>query len=290
MRCVISENPTRSANATVSCRRSGPREAVLGDLATSGGAAGAEALGGTSAGFFFDVPSSLCPHSWQNFAVETLTVAHSGHGRASFSPHSWQNFADPGLECPHPSHSLTLRGYIVLQRGKRPADGADYALLGAAEHEAPSHTPQTKVRRDILPPMSTTHLQCPCGATKVAVSADPMSAFYCHCDDDQAVHGAPMVGVALFPADSVEVSGQPVEWTLRVTPRTNCGACGARMTIRPPGAPFVGVVSSLLPPEMFKPQWHHQCQFASIKPNDDLPKYHGYPVAMGGPNDDLIDW
>jgi hypothetical protein len=132
-------------------------------------------------------------------------------------------------------------------------------------------------------------VSCPCGETSLRINADPINAFYCHCDDDQVVHGAPMVGVTLFPEDAVEAIGKPVIWKLRVTPRTICGACGARMMINPGLAPVVGVVATLLPTELFEPTWHQQCSQSTLRPADELPKYVGYPKAMGG-TDDAVDW
>jgi hypothetical protein len=37
-----------------------------------------------------------------------------------------------------------------------------------------------------------TKVLCRCGATELEISAEPIVQFYCHCDDCQAVHGAPM--------------------------------------------------------------------------------------------------
>jgi hypothetical protein len=144
--------------------------------------------------------------------------------------------------------------------------------------------------RCTLQPMQNLTVECPCGSTKLEISADPITAFYCHCDDDQAIHAAPMVGVTLFPEDGVKPSGEAVTWQLRATPRTSCGRCGTRMMINPGGAPVVGVAATLLPDTLFDPKWHQQCDFSKVQPAGDLPCYKGLPTAMGGPNDDLMNW
>jgi hypothetical protein len=37
-----------------------------------------------------------------------------------------------------------------------------------------------------------TKVQCRCGAVEIEIIAEPIVQFFCHCDDCQAVHGAPM--------------------------------------------------------------------------------------------------
>jgi hypothetical protein len=132
-------------------------------------------------------------------------------------------------------------------------------------------------------------IQCICGEVKLEITGEPLMHFYCHCDDCQAAHGAPMVGTIVFPADAVKVAGDPLLWSLMVTPRATCTSCGTRVYMEPPGYGIIGVVSSLFPPGAFQPAWHQMCRFSSVQVRDELPHYAGYPTVMGG-SDHIVDW
>jgi hypothetical protein len=136
----------------------------------------------------------------------------------------------------------------------------------------------------------TIQITCRCGAIAVDLDGEPVAQFYCHCDDCQAVHGAAYVPVALFRADAVKVArGNPTEWKLKVTPRITCPECGTRIFAEPPGFPMRGVTAYLLPPGIFEPTFHLQCQFALIPVKDDLPHYKSAPASFGG-SDEKVDW
>ena len=51
-----------------------------------------------------------------------------------------------------------------------------------------------------------TEIRCLCGAIRVELSGEPVAQFYCHCDDCQAVHGAPCIPVAMYRVDAAEVA------------------------------------------------------------------------------------
>ena len=47
-----------------------------------------------------------------------------------------------------------------------------------------------------------TRIQCRCGAVEVAITAEPIVQFFCHCDDCQAVHGGAYVPDSIAPTRS----------------------------------------------------------------------------------------
>ena len=56
-----------------------------------------------------------------------------------------------------------------------------------------------------------------------------------------------------------------------------------------PGTGQCGVKGNLLPPGMFKPQFHINCEFAVLPVKDDLPHYKSLPQVFGG-SDEVVDW
>ena len=133
-------------------------------------------------------------------------------------------------------------------------------------------------------------IRCSCGAVRVQIEGEPMAQFYCHCADCQIVHGGAYVPRAIYPSDAVRVtSGEPRVWALRVSPRTSCGHCGSHLFAEVPGYGVRGVNAYLLPKEMFKPQFHVQCQFAVLPVQDDLPHYKHLPARFGG-SDEVMTW
>jgi hypothetical protein len=133
-------------------------------------------------------------------------------------------------------------------------------------------------------------LRCLCGAIQVRVHGQPLAQFYCHCDDCQAVHGAAYVGIAVFPSQAVEViKGTPTSWTYKSLPRERCASCGTYLIARVPDAELTGVKANLLPPGMFRPEFHIHCQHAVLPVVDGLPHYRALPAAFGGA-DDVVEW
>ena len=135
-----------------------------------------------------------------------------------------------------------------------------------------------------------TTIQCRCGAVKVELTGEPVSQFFCHCDDCQAAHGAAYIPIALYPTDAVKVvAGTPKSWKLRTMPRMSCPECGTRIFAEPPGVGMRGVVGALLPEGKFKPTFHIQTRFAVRPVRDELPHFKGLPAAFGG-TDETIGW
>lgn len=133
-------------------------------------------------------------------------------------------------------------------------------------------------------------ITCPCGGTEMKLGGPPIVCVYCHCDDCQVAHGAAYIGAAIFPAARVVVvRGEILRWSRRTTARATCGRCGSRLFAEPSGLGVRSVTSTLLPAGLFQPALHMQCQHAVAPIRDELPKYRGYPAAMGG-SDDLMTW
>ncbi|CAA9563055.1 hypothetical protein AVDCRST_MAG81-811 [uncultured Synechococcales cyanobacterium] len=54
--------------------------------------------------------------------------------------------------------------------------------------------------------MKTTEISCLCGAVKVQLMGEPITQFYCHCDDCQAMSGGAYIGISIYPLDAVAVT------------------------------------------------------------------------------------
>jgi hypothetical protein len=133
-------------------------------------------------------------------------------------------------------------------------------------------------------------IACLCGDVRLRVEGEPEIAFYCHCDDCQAVSGAAYVSVALFPASALTVlQGKLATWTWRVLPRHRCATCGTAMYAEVPAFDQVGINSSRLPPGLSKPAFHLQCRYALNPVKDDLPHYADAPAEFGG-SGEAVGW
>jgi hypothetical protein len=138
--------------------------------------------------------------------------------------------------------------------------------------------------------MTSVDIACLCGSVRLRIEGEPETAFYCHCDDCQAVHGAAYAGIALYPTPAVTVTrGEPVTWTYRTLPRERCPECGTWLLVRLPDIGLTGVKGNLLPKGAFRPAFHIHCQHAVLPVRDDLPHYRGFPAAFGG-SDEQVDW
>ncbi|WP_336964285.1 GFA family protein [Sphingobium aquiterrae] len=68
---------------------------------------------------------------------------------------------------------------------------------------------------------------CHCGAIRYTVEGEAEHSALCHCSDCRKSAGAPMVGWALFPADKVRITGDPVRYrSSEHATRSFCGTCG----------------------------------------------------------------
>ena len=57
----------------------------------------------------------------------------------------------------------------------------------------------------------------------------------------------------------------------------------------PSDASLRSVTAYLLPPGVFRPAFHMQCQHALLPVVDELPHYKGFPALFGG-SDEQVDW
>ncbi|MFN3994876.1 MAG: GFA family protein [Tabrizicola flagellatus] len=122
------------------------------------------------------------------------------------------------------------------------------------------------------------------------ISAEPISAFYCHCADCRAANGAAYVGVALYPSSAVEVvAGTVATYAIRNLPRSFCPSCGARMFARVPDDDITGIVAERLPEGAFHADFHVHCREAIAPVRDALPHYEALPPAFGG-DERTVDW
>lgn len=138
--------------------------------------------------------------------------------------------------------------------------------------------------------MNDRPVSCLCGALRLHVSAAPLTAFYCHCGDCRAAHGAAYVGVALYRSSAVEaVAGEVATYTLRSLPRAFCPRCGTRLFARVPDTDLTGLVAEHLPEGVFRPDFHIHCREAIAPVRDGLPHYEALPSAFGG-TDRTVDW
>ena len=138
--------------------------------------------------------------------------------------------------------------------------------------------------------MEGINLNCRCGSVQLRITAEPMTLFYCHCDDCRAVTGGAFVPIALFSTDAVTLSaGATSTWTYKTLPRTRCSTCGTFLFGDPPGLGVRGVSGFLLPADMLKPAFHIQCRYAVIPVKDDLPHFKHLPASFGG-SDETVGW
>jgi hypothetical protein len=132
-------------------------------------------------------------------------------------------------------------------------------------------------------------VHCSCGAVEMHLTGKPVMQYVCHCDDCQAVHGTAH-SVSLHPGPAVSVvRGETVIFTLRTSPRTKCRLCSTYLFAEVPGHDVCGVNADLLPEGMFNPEFHIQCRYAAVAPQDQLPHYRGIPARFGG-SDELMRW
>jgi hypothetical protein len=136
--------------------------------------------------------------------------------------------------------------------------------------------------------MNASRLECSCGAVEVTLTGQAMLQYYCHCDDCQAVHGA-AYACAVYPAESVAVSGETRALVLKTSPRTKCHGCGTYLFAEVPGHSIRGVNGALFPEGAFRPEFHMQCKFAKDPIKDGLPHFKSLPPQFGG-SGELMQW
>lgn len=138
--------------------------------------------------------------------------------------------------------------------------------------------------------MKTTEISCLCGAVTVQLTGDPVTQFYCHCDDCQATSGGAYIGVAVYPTEAVKLmQGELNTWTLKTLPRQRCAVCGTHVMAEVPGFEQCGIKANLLPPGAFKPDFYLHYRYAVLPVRDDLPHFKDLPASFGGSNE-TVNW
>jgi hypothetical protein len=123
---------------------------------------------------------------------------------------------------------------------------------------------------------------CSCGAVRYKCSAEPYTAFFCHCLDCQKNTGAPFSVDVIVPIDAVEITGElkgyktTTDSNDEVT-RKFCSKCGTPVLNQPHSFPDIIAlkVSSLDDPGWIQPQAHLWTirKQPWLRLGDDLPKY-----------------
>ena len=138
--------------------------------------------------------------------------------------------------------------------------------------------------------VSSIPIRCLCGAVQATLTEQPLTQFYCHCDDCQAVSGGAYVALAMFPLHALRIiQGETFTWKLRELPRERCAVCGTQLFVRLPEQAACVVKGELLPESMRNPEFHMQCRYARLPVKDGLPHYQGIPARFGG-SDELVEW
>lgn len=133
-------------------------------------------------------------------------------------------------------------------------------------------------------------IRCHCGHVRIALTAAPIAQVYCHCSDCRDAHAAAYVASALYPTDAVQVQeGTLHPRILKTRPRMACSVCGTHLFSELPELGGRSVNAFLLPPGVFQPQMHLNCQEAILPVVDDLPHYKDWPPYRGG-SDESVGW
>jgi hypothetical protein len=133
-------------------------------------------------------------------------------------------------------------------------------------------------------------IECLCRDVQMKLTGEPLAHVYCHCDDCQRVHGGAYLPAAMYRTEQTSVlAGDPHLWKLKTTVRATCRGCGTRIFAEPPGLGIRSITAYLLPPGLFHPVFHMQCQHALLPIRDSLPHYKHYPALFGG-TDEQMPW
>ncbi|MCU0909425.1 MAG: GFA family protein [Rhodobacteraceae bacterium] len=113
----------------------------------------------------------------------------------------------------------------------------------------------------------TTHAGgCLCGAVRVTATGDPLRVGLCHCTDCRKHHGALFHASAIFPKDTVTITGK----TKSFAGRHFCPRCGSPVFSTSPGEVEVHL-GTLDDPAALVPTYELWC----IRRPDWLPPFPG---------------
>ncbi len=125
---------------------------------------------------------------------------------------------------------------------------------------------------------------CHCGAVRYQLSGEPVYVALCHCSDCRKSAGAPMVGWAAFPEDSLTLlQGEPQGYKSSATAtRSFCPNCGTGLFYSNPDV-LPGLVdvqaATLDDPAALPPHIHVQVaeRIGWMTGIDALPAFERYP-------------
>jgi len=116
-----------------------------------------------------------------------------------------------------------------------------------------------------------------CGAVRWRASAEPENVRLCHCRNCQRATGGAFFARILFPADSLERSGETTAWaSSQRLVRKSCAACGTPVFADPNDAPFIAVaLTTLDDPTRLSPGSHIWVsrKLAWVQIDDGLPQF-----------------
>ena len=127
---------------------------------------------------------------------------------------------------------------------------------------------------------------CRCGASRLAVSGEPIGRFFCHCTICQAFNGQPYADVTGFPAQAVALPEDSAVRFRRYRPppaldRGACSVCGGPVVEFMALGPlkmfaFVPSQNFERPSELPEPSLHIFYHRRLADATDALPKVSGY--------------
>lgn len=139
--------------------------------------------------------------------------------------------------------------------------------------------------------IATYRARCHCGAVGYEVSADPVDAKICHCNDCRLLHGAPMQWAAIFHKRDVRFTAgvehlrfyhNQLDRNEKILPcKMSCALCGSpiadegrNMWLAFPTLFDFGTPPRV--PEAFKPTCHIFYGMRVMEIGDGLPKWSGH--------------
>jgi hypothetical protein len=127
---------------------------------------------------------------------------------------------------------------------------------------------------------------CFCGAVQLAVTGEPVTMGYCHCESCRRWSAGPVNAFSLWRPDAVKITaGADNVGTFSKTPqsvRKWCKTCGGHLLTEHPAMRLIDVYPAVLSGLDFRPREHVHYQEAVLRIVDSLPKHKDLPKAAGG--------
>jgi hypothetical protein len=127
---------------------------------------------------------------------------------------------------------------------------------------------------------------CFCGAVQLAVTGEPVTMGYCHCESCRRWSAGPVNAFSLWRPDAVKITaGADNVGSFSKTPqsvRKWCKTCGGHLLTEHPAMRLIDVYPAVLSGLDFRPREHVHYQEAVLRIVDSLPKHKDLPKAAGG--------